>query len=344
MKAQKGKKKEQIEKQAYARYLERGCEQGKDREDWDAAEREVANVWRRDSAIISILIVVFLAALFLTSKTLFPLVMFWGLLAWVLFVTAYTSLMPLVHEPLFRGLRAFFMSMVAVVPALTFVFQYWPMPIIETVENVETAAKEKSTAPNSYVIPKIAGFQIDNKSDGGIDRAQVRYALIMQAQDESGGVNAPKPCALSYSTSSENFSIGPKSARGFEFDFGMAKGRTARDVPLHHVHLIAYLKYWPLLLPLPAQERQEVFYYAPVEGRWTLQRQDSPKWRASIERWRKALVNAEAGSPLEGIPLCEDVQMPAQKIVESVPSNSRPTERPRPTAATGETISPRGNS
>ncbi|OGW90470.1 MAG: hypothetical protein A3G33_00105 [Omnitrophica bacterium RIFCSPLOWO2_12_FULL_44_17] len=291
-----GMSKEQIKKLAYSYYEDRNYQMGNSEEDWNRAKKEVLEASCVDISIFFLLFVGFILCTVFLPAILMPLVIFWGVVFFIVFVTFYTSVKKIVFERLFRFLRATFISLLAAVPAFTFSFQYWPELNIVQVENVRSLGLRPENIKNSKVshIPDAAAVMIKNSSSAVVRDAEIRYWLVMKSDEKQD------QCTLTYSTANEKFSFGPEEERSFEFDFGTLKNKALEKTQTHAIHLIVEVRYRPLLFPFKGQRRWQVFYYSNAEGHWVTQRKDH--WK-EFNSWYQELKQASAYSKLS-LPVC----------------------------------------
>lgn len=282
---------EQIRKLAYSYYQDRNYQMGNPNEDWNRARNEIIRAGYLDTFLALVCFVVFILCITFLPDTLTPFVVFWGFIFFIILVTIYTSIRPIVFERLFRFLHAIFISLLAAVPAFTFSFQYWPELNIVDVQNIRPYDLRSENIKGNRIsyIPNTAVVKIKNSSSAVVRDVEIRYWLVMKSEKQED------QCTLTYSTSDEKFGFGPQEEKSFEFDFGPLKDKDLEKMETHFIHLIAQVRYRPLLFPFKEQKRWQVFYYSNAEGHWVTQRKNH--WQ-QFATWYQELDRATSSSQL----------------------------------------------
>lgn len=284
-----GMSREQIKKLAYSYYEDRNYQMGNPNEDWNRARNEIIRASFWDTIFVVVYFVVFILCIKFLPDILMPFVVFWGFILLIVLVTIYTSIKPIVFERLFRFLRAIFLSLLAALPAFTFSFQYWPELNIVEVSNIRPYSLRPENIKGDKIshIPNTAVVAINNSSSAVVRNAEIRYWLVMKSDEQED------PCTLAYSASDEKFGFGPQEERSFEFNFGPLKDKELEKTQTHAIHLIAQVRYLPLLFPFREQKRWQVFYYSNAEGHWVTQRKNH--WQ-QFATWYQELDKAKSSS------------------------------------------------
>lgn len=204
----------------------------------------------------------------------------------------------------------------ALIPLLTFIFQYWPTLSVENVDDflyghIKRAPEDvvsenfKFNSPEEvlsyfegnkikYLLPGKVIYTVKNQSQSVVPDVITRYVLL-SVKSESGKVK--NPIYISHDISSENFSFAPLESRGFIVDFGKFAGKTKKEMSLDDIYLIVVAYCRPVIFPFMVVKMAEVFSYSDEDRLWVVERDKNLEDRCIKEVFKN----------LQGILIEEDV-------------------------------------